>query len=140
MPKKVHQAEELLSAFGTLIRRLRAETSSQGFSLTERQVVARLARAGPTTIANLARAEGMKPQSMGAIIAALEAMGVTRREPHPTDGRQSLISLSAEGVALREGIRDAKRAWLDQELAKLSASERDTIFAAAEIIARMVRA
>ena len=138
MSKNAPDAEDLLSAFGLLIRRLRAETSSGGYSWAERQVVARLARGGPTTIAELARAEGVKPQSMGATVAALEAAGLVGREPHPTDGRQSLITLSAQGAALRKSIRDAKREWLERELAKLNAAERKTVFAAGDIIARML--
>ena len=132
-------AEALLSAFGLLIRRLRAETSSHGYSLTERQVVARLARGGPATIADLARAEGIRPQSMGATIAALQAADIVERKAHPTDGRQSLIVLSAKGHAVLNSVRDAKRAWFEQELAKLSVTERQTIFAAGDIVMRMLQ-
>ena len=132
-------AEALLSTFGLLIRRLRAETSSYGYSLTERQVVARLARGGPTSIAELARAEGVRPQSMGATIAALEKAEIIERKAHPTDGRQFLIALSTKGHAVLENVRNAKRAWFEQELGKLSPSERQTIFAAGDIVARMLR-
>jgi DNA-binding MarR family transcriptional regulator len=138
MPKKIADAEDLMSALGLLVRRLRVEGPSSDLSWTERLVVSRLAKGGPTTIAELARAEGMKPQSMGATVAALEAEGLVGREPHPTDGRQALIVLTTRGAEVRDRIRDAKRAWLEQAIAQLGARERDTLFAAGEIIAKMV--
>ncbi len=58
--------------------------------------MARLAKDGPATTADLARAESMKPQSMGTTIAALEEMGIVERKPHPTDGRQMNIELTAK--------------------------------------------
>ncbi len=138
MPKRTDDAEELMSAIGLLVRRARAQSDTGGFSWAERLVVARLARSGATSIAELARAEGMKPQSMGSTVAALEAAGIVEREPHPTDGRQSLIALSTKGKAVRKTIRDAKIAWLEQALARLEPDERQTLFDAGRIIARLV--
>ena len=100
--------------------------------------MARLAREGPATTADLARAEGMKPQSMGATIAALEERGMVERKPHPTDGRQVNIRLTAKGVAVRKSAKDAKRTWLAQAIAQLDEQERDTLFKAGDIIKRLV--
>ena len=61
----------------------------------------------------------MKPQSMGTTIAALEERGIVERKPHPTDGRQVNIELTAKGVAVRKSARDAKRTWLAQAIAQL---------------------
>jgi DNA-binding MarR family transcriptional regulator len=49
---------------------------------------------------HLARGDGMKPQSMGTIIAALEEIGLVERKPHPADGRQMKIQLSAKDAKL----------------------------------------
>ena len=100
--------------------------------------MARLANDGPATTADLARAESMKPQSMGATIAALEDMGMVERKPHPTDGRQVNIELTAKGEAMRKSAKDAKRTWLAQAIAQLDERERETLFAAGEIIKRLV--
>ena len=80
----------------------------------------------------------MKPQSMGATIAALEEMGMVERKPHPTDGRQVNIELTAKGAAVRKSAKDAKRTWLAQAIAQLDEQERETLFAAGEIIKRLV--
>jgi DNA-binding MarR family transcriptional regulator len=124
-------------ALGLLLRRLRTAADSQELSLTEALVMARLAKDGPATTADLARAEGMKPQSMGATIAALEEMGMVERKPHPTDGRQFHIALTAEGAATRNRAKDAKRTWLAQAIAQLDAQERETLFKGGEIIKRL---
>lgn len=100
--------------------------------------MARLAREGPATIAGLARAESMKPQSMGATIAALEEMGMVERKPHPADGRQVNIELTAQGIAVRKSTRDAKRTWLAQAIAQLEDEEQQILFQAGEIIERLL--
>jgi DNA-binding MarR family transcriptional regulator len=129
---------DLLHAIGLVVRRARSAAASHGLSLTESAVMARLAREGPATTADLARAEGMKPQSMGTTIAALEEMGMVERNPHPTDGRQVNIALTAKGAAVRKSAGDAKRTWLAQAISQLDEDERETLFKAGEIIKRLV--
>src|ERR1035438_1576623 len=92
---------DLSRAFGLLVRRVRAAAASHELSLTEAAVMSRLSKDGPATIADLARAESMKPQSMGATIASLEETGMVERKPHPTDGRQLNIEPTAKGEAMR---------------------------------------
>jgi DNA-binding MarR family transcriptional regulator len=125
---------DLTQAIGLLVRRVRAAAGSQELSLTEAAVMRRIATDGPATTADLARAEGMKPQSMGATIAALEEMGMVERKPHPTDGRQVHIELTSKGDAVRRSVRDAKRTWLAQAVAQLDEEKRETLFKAGEII------
>ncbi len=110
MPRKTLAIElvDFTQAIGLLVRRVRAAAGSQELSLTESAVLARLDKDGPHTTADLARAESMRPQSMGATIAALEEMGMVEREPHPTDGRQVNIELTAKGAAVRKSVGDAK--------------------------------
>ena len=79
----------------------------------------------------------MKPQSMGATIAGLEKRGLVERRPHPTDGRQMNLQLTAKGAAVRKSVRDAKRTWLAQGVAQLDKREQETLFAAGEIIKRL---
>jgi DNA-binding MarR family transcriptional regulator len=129
---------DLIHTIGLLLRRVRAAAASHELSLTEAAVMSRLAKDGPATTADLARAESMKPQSMGATIAALEEMGMVERKPHPTDGRQVNIELTAKGAAVGKSAKDAKRMWLAQAIAQLDEQERETLFAAGRIIKRLV--
>jgi DNA-binding MarR family transcriptional regulator len=139
MPRKTLEMAviDFTQAVGLLVRRVRAAAASHELSLTEAAVMARLDKHGSATTADLARAEGMKPQSMGTTIAALEEMGMVERKPHPTDGRQVNIELTAKGAAVRMSSRDAKRTWLAHAIAQLDEQERETLFKAGEIIKRL---
>lgn len=128
---------EFLESLGVLLRRARAAAASHGLSLSDSAVLGRLARNGSATAADLARAEGMRPQSMGATIAALEQRRLVKRTPHPTDGRQLLVTLTTQGFALRERIKDAKRVWLAQAIGQLDKREQKTLFAAGELLRRL---
>src|ERR1019366_7767908 len=130
MPRKTLEIAviDFTQAIGLLVRRVRAAAASHELSLTESAVMARLAREGPATTADLARTEGMKPQSMGATIAELEERGIVERKPHPTDGRQVNIELTAKGAAMRKSAKDAKCTWLARAIAQLDEQERDTLF------------
>ena len=140
MPRKLLEIAviDFTQAIGLLMRRVGAAAASHELSLTESAVMARLAKDGPATTADLARAESMKPQSMGTTIAALEERGMVERKPHPTDGRQVNIELTAQGAAVRKSAKDAKRTWLAQAIAQLDEEERETLFKAGEIIKRLV--
>jgi DNA-binding MarR family transcriptional regulator len=136
MPRKTFDlaVTDFGHAVGLLIRRMRAAAASHELSWTESAVIGRLAKEGPATIADLARAESVKPQSMGSTIATLEEMGLVERKPHPTDGRQMNIELTVQGAALRKSSKEAKRTWLAQAIAKLDTKEQETLFEAGEII------
>lgn len=123
---------------GRLVRHMRAAAAQHGLSLTESAVLARLGRDGPATVADLARAEGMRPQSMSAAIAALEERGLIERRPHPSDGRQMNIALTDKGAAVRSSTKDLKRAWLAQATAGLRSEERLLLARAGEILKRLL--
>jgi hypothetical protein len=46
--------------------------------------------------------------------------------------------LTAEGAVVRKNAKDAKQAWLTHAIAQLDEKERETLFAADEIIKRLV--
>jgi DNA-binding MarR family transcriptional regulator len=127
---------ELLAAMGQLMRRLRAEAESGELSWTQVAITSRL-DTGPMTTADLARAESMKPQSMGASLAQLEEEGLVRRKPDPNDGRQILFELTAAEIEGRYRSRLAKREWLIAAIAKLERDEQQTLFAATDVIKRL---
>jgi len=126
-------------SIGLLMRRTRVASGTQDLSWTQVILLKRLATQGPATIAELAREEGVKPQSMGATIAALAELGWVVRTPHPTDGRQVNIELTAKGAEARSSAQHAKRAWLTQAIAQLTAQEQETLFTAGEIIRRLAQ-
>jgi DNA-binding MarR family transcriptional regulator len=123
---------------GLLVRRARAAAATDELSWTETAVLNRIAKEGPATTADLARTQGMRPQSMRTVIASLEGMGMIERKPHATDGRQVNLELTAKGTAAQKRAGDAKRMWLAQAFAQLTRQDQETLFAAGRIIKRLV--
>jgi DNA-binding MarR family transcriptional regulator len=130
---------EFVHAVGLLVRRVRAAAATHELSLTESAVLARLARQGPATTAELARAESMKPQSMATTIAALEDAGLLERKPHASDGRQLINALTPRGMAVRRSAQEAKHSWLAQAIGELDEREQETLFRAGELIRRLAQ-
>jgi DNA-binding MarR family transcriptional regulator len=139
-PKQMESIAELTLVFGSLIRRIRAAAPSElsDLSWTQKSVIVRLDKDGPATAADLARAEGVKSQSMGTAIAMLEKMGIVERKAHPTDGRQMNVVLTAKGKTIRENTREAKHTWLAQAVEMLDKKDQETLFAAGKVIKKLV--
>ncbi|VVE43357.1 MarR family transcriptional regulator [Pandoraea iniqua] len=128
---------DLLPVMGQLMRRLRAVTNTRELSWSQVAVMARLEEAGPMTTADLARAEAVKPQSMGGTLAVMEAEGLVQRYPHPDDGRQMLVSLTDDGRETRRKVRLAKHDWLMHAVADFTPAERKTLVSAVDLIRRL---
>jgi DNA-binding MarR family transcriptional regulator len=131
-------ALEMRTLIGKLRRRLRDQTGHEDFTSSQVSVVLRLEKDGPVTASNLARAEAMRPQSMSAAIAPLEAAGLVSGAPDPNDGRQTLLSLTPQCRDLLQKRRAAKQDWLTRTIqAKLSAQEQAKLAEALKILARL---
>ena len=130
-------AKDLAAAIGRLLRRLRAEANPTELALSQMGALARLEQGGPMTTADLARAELMKPQSMGVILGTLEHEGLVERQPHPTDRRQVLFVLTEAGAAARTRHRAMKRDWLVRALGQLDAAQLEVLVAAIPILQKV---
>jgi DNA-binding MarR family transcriptional regulator len=77
----------------------------------------------------LAAAIGVDATSTGQALAAFEARGLVRRDPHPEDGRAHAITLTPAGEALVGELAKASRKVAATLLAPLSEEEADTLLA-----------
>ena len=132
-------AAELRSVIGALTRRLREQADAGDLTSAQKSVLLRLERDGPTTGSALARAEAMRPQSMGAIIATLETAGYVAGVPDPSDGRQTIISLTDHFRDWVGAARAARQDWLLRALhARLNAQEQRQLAGAVELLKRLL--
>jgi DNA-binding MarR family transcriptional regulator len=132
-------ATELHITLGKLSRRLRAQAPPGDLTWPQFAVLLHLENHGPATVTALAKAEGVRPQSMGATISALEGAGFVAGAPHPTDGRQTILSLTAAYRAWIKASRAAKEDWLGQAIAAhLSAAEQAELARALLLLRRLV--
>lgn len=134
-------ATDLRISVSRLARRLRAERIARGvateLSDTQLAALAALERHAAMTPGGLAEHEKVQPPSMTRVIAALLERGLVTRAPHPTDGRQVMLTVTDQGRELVQQSRKLREAWLAQRLRELSQEERATLRAAAPILQRL---
>ena len=120
-------------------RRLRAQSHAGELSWSQFGMLSRLERDGPSTVTALAKAEGVRPQSMGATIRDFEAAGHVTGTPDPQDGRQTLWSVTPKARALVLAARAARQDWLLAAIQKnYSQQEQDDIARAVKLLERIV--
>ena len=132
-------AAEFRTILGKTKRRLREHGRRHELTPSQVSVVLRLEKDGPATVSSLARAEGMRPQSMSAVVLPLQEAKLVNGAPDPGDGRQTLLSLTkACQKLLREG-RAARQDWLTARIQeKLSPREQETLATALTLLTRLV--
>jgi DNA-binding MarR family transcriptional regulator len=132
-------AQELRALFGKLKRRLREQAHAGDLTPSQVSVLLRLEKDGPATPSSLARAEGMRPQSIGPVIDALEAAGLVSGAADPSDGRQTILSLTDTfRKRIQEG-RAARQDWLSRAiLTRFSPQEQEGLAAAVDLLKRLV--
>jgi DNA-binding MarR family transcriptional regulator len=132
-------AQGLRALLGKLKRRLREQAHVGDLTPSQVSVLLRLEKDGPATASNLARAEGMRPQSIAPVITALESAGLVSGAPDPTDGRQTMLSLTDACRTWVEEGRAARQDWLTRTLqVRLSPEEQDKLAEAIELLKRLV--
>ena len=124
-----------------LARRLRAERLAKGLepglSDTQLAALAALERHTAMTPGELAEHEKVQPPSMTRVITVLEEHGLVTREPHATDRRQVVLTVTEHGRTVVHQSRRLREAWLAQRLRELTPQERQTLRAAAPILEKL---
>ncbi len=117
-------ASVLRPALLRLTRQVRQQRVDTSVTLTQLSAMFTLNVRGPMSAGDLAACEKVQPPSMTKVIANLDERGLVQRDPHPTDGRQVIISITPAGQALLDSEKEQRDAWLARQLASLSADER----------------
>jgi DNA-binding MarR family transcriptional regulator len=125
-----------------LARRLRVERLGLGGTETalsdiQLAALAALERHDSMTPGELAEHEKVQPPSMTRVIAVLEERGLVRREPHATDRRQVILTVTADGRDVVQRVRRRREAWLAQRLQELTHDERQILRAAVPILEKI---
>src|SRR6202161_555202 len=127
-------AAELRAIAGKLKRKLREQGEQSDLTPSQISVLLRLEKDGPAAVSSLARAEGMRPQSMSAIVTSLLEAGLVSGSPDPNDARQTLISLSRKCQKFLNEGRAARQDWLTTTIQeKLSVQEQDKLAAVLQL-------
>jgi DNA-binding MarR family transcriptional regulator len=138
-------ATALRISVSRLARRLRIERAAAALgepdlSETQLAALAALERHGAMTPGELAEHEKVQPPSMTRVISVLVELQLVRREPHPSDRRQVVLTATDTGRDLVIRARRRREAWLAQRLKDLSPAERAALREAAPILEKLSQA
>ena len=133
-------AADLRVSLTRAVRRLRLERSSERISDGQYAVLAALANRGPMSPTALADDQHVQPPHMTRTVTVLVEAGLVRREEHPTDRRQVLVSITDDGLAEVKETRRRRNEWLARRLALLTPEERALLSRASVVLAKVVEA
>lgn len=125
--------------YSRLKRRLRAEGGAAEVTPSQGSALRQLHLLGPTTVTELAAAEGVRPQSMGATVASLQALGYVTGAPDPADGRRTILTLTPTVLEQFSANQSAGVGWLYSAIQNtLSADERRDLARGFAVLAKLV--
>jgi DNA-binding MarR family transcriptional regulator len=105
--------------------RRREVSEATGMSFGRARAIRRLARR-PMSMRELAEAMDIDPPNATVLVSDLEAQGLVRRRPHPTDGRAKVVEATRKGKALARRA-DAILATPPAGLSALAAGDLETL-------------
>jgi DNA-binding MarR family transcriptional regulator len=105
--------------------RRRAVSEEVGLSFGRTRAIRRLAR-GPMSMGELAAALGIDPPNATGVVDDLEATGLVRRRPHPSDRRARVVEATRKGKDLARRA-DAILATPPPALDSLDPDELETL-------------
>lgn len=121
-----HPGDELFWLLRRALHTMRRDVRAQVDLTPSRHRLLRvLARAGePQRQATLAALLDVVPRSVTSLVDDLEAAGLVRRDPDPTDRRATLVAVTDEGRAVLAAADEQRRRHAEHLLARLEPDER----------------
>ncbi|MEO5535349.1 MAG: MarR family winged helix-turn-helix transcriptional regulator [Pseudolysinimonas sp.] len=95
-----------------------------GITVAEFNVLLVLGEGVPLSSAQVARRAFMTPQASHQLVTGLLARGVVESQPHPTDDRVRLVSLTDAGWDILHNARQALHALQDRATSRLTFHDR----------------
>jgi DNA-binding MarR family transcriptional regulator len=132
-------AQQLHSVAIHLLRRLRRTDDQMGLSGPRASALSVLVFGGPTSLAQLAKAEQVKPPTMARLVDALEAAGLARRAVDRSDLRAVRIQATAKGRKLLLEGRARRLRQLTQMLEATTKAEQAALADAVSTLQRLLK-
>ena len=112
-----------------IVRAMESELAAQqiGLRYTQFLILKKLAKLGPMSASELARAVELDGGAMTRQLDQLEAKGLLRRTPHEQDRRALRIELTAAGDAMWQQMTPCNERVLEAAQRSLSATEREQL-------------
>jgi DNA-binding MarR family transcriptional regulator len=111
-----------------------------GLTPTQLSALSTVDKAGPLRLGDLAAAEKIAPSTLTRLVTVLEDRGYVRRGPVPGDARAAALSVTAEGHAILERIRQESTIMLAGSLRTLSPGQLAALIAALPALEQLANA
>jgi DNA-binding MarR family transcriptional regulator len=118
-----------------LVRQLRHHNID--LSASQASALATIARRGPLTVGELAKAEHVSSPMITKIAKGLEEERLVTRTVDPVDKRVTRLAITKEGERRLERSRSRKNAWLTKQFDNLSATDLAAIDAVIPVLERI---
>ena len=128
-------SSDLRLACMRISRRVRYEATHE-VAPHQFSVLVRLEK-GTATPGELAEIERVSKPSMTRTVARLVERGLIDRGPHPSDGRQVVLTLTRAGRHTLKTIRREREAWMASRVARLTPHEQRILADAEGILSRV---
>lgn len=125
MPSDARDVWLLMSDLVLDNTRRREVSDALDMSFGRARAIRRLARQ-PMSMREFADAMDIDPPNATVLVADLEAQGLARRKPHPTDGRAKVVEATRKGKALARRANEIL-ATPPAALAELDAEDLQTL-------------
>lgn len=139
-----HETDPLAIRLALAIKRLRSRLRDEsgvvasGLSPAQLSIISRLRSGGPATASALAAAEHVSRQAIAQSIGPLKEAGLLQSAPDPTDGRNSLVSITVAGRERRDAVVASRDSWLARAIeATTDDGDRATLDAAIDLLERL---
>jgi DNA-binding MarR family transcriptional regulator len=137
MSLQLSDARALGLELDRLVTWLRRQTPAKLSSSTI-TALDRLHSEGPLRVSDLARREAMTQPGVTILVNRLSEAGLAERVADPTDGRASLVRITAAGEAVLTERHDLRAQILRDRLADLDDADQRLLIAALPAIERLV--
>jgi DNA-binding MarR family transcriptional regulator len=113
--------------------------SRQGLTPARAEVLWLLNQTGPLTQRALSRTLKCSPRNVTGLVDILESAGFVARNPHPTDRRAILVTLTRRGKRVATDWQTGQREGADQLFNGVTATELNTFSAVLDRILERLR-
>jgi DNA-binding MarR family transcriptional regulator len=117
-------------AFARIARQLDRQSTQDGMTRTQLNVLGTVSRAKRIACSELAEIEGINPTMLSRILGTLEKDGLLRRVPDETDRRVIHAEITAQGNRAHLRMRRARTALLSEQFAALSSVDAEALLRA----------
>jgi DNA-binding MarR family transcriptional regulator len=119
--------DQLLALTVLLNADMDREFAGKGLTLARTHLLWLVHQHGPSTQRALAKALDVSPRNVTGLVDALVATGFVTREPHPTDRRAALVTLTRHGTAVARELEQGRGDLARHVLAGLPDHDLDAL-------------